>query len=75
MRAGSEQRAPCPGGDERRPFAALWVALGHHDKALTLLGKACANHEFMSDVKIAPELDPVRTDSRFHEVLRCANLE
>jgi len=51
------------------------VALGHHDKALTLLGKACANHEFMSDVKIAPELDPVRTDSRFHEVLRCANLE
>lgn len=56
-------------------FAGLWVALGDHDKALTLLGKACADHEDMSDVKIAPEMDPVRADPRFHEVLRCANLE
>ena len=29
----------------------------------------------MSDVKIAPEMDPVRADPRYHEVLRCANLE
>ena len=56
-------------------FAALWLALGDHDKALTLLGKACADHEFMSDIKIAPEMDPLRADPRFHEVLRCANLE
>ena len=56
-------------------FAAVWIALGDHDKALALLGRACANHEWMSDVKIAPEMDPVRADPRYHEVLRCANLE
>jgi len=55
--------------------AILWVALGDHDKALTVLGKACAHHEDVSDVKVAPFLDPVRVDPRFHEVLRCANLE
>src|SRR5438105_5490307 len=56
-------------------FAALWLALGDHDKALTLLGKACADHQPMEDVKIAPEMDPLRAYPRFHEVLRCANLE
>ena len=56
-------------------FAAVWIALGDHDKALALLGRACADHEWMSDVKIAPEMDPVRADPRYHEVLRCANLE
>ena len=43
-------------------FAAIWIAIGDHDKALTLLRRACADHEFMSDVKIAPEMDPVRAD-------------
>ena len=56
-------------------FAAVWIALGDHDKALALLGRACADHEAMSDVKIAPEMDPVRADPRYHEILRCANLE
>jgi len=56
-------------------FAALWLALGDHDKALTMLEKACADHEDMSDIKVAPEMDPVRADPRFHDVLRCANLE
>jgi len=56
-------------------FAAVWLALGDNDKALTLLGKACADHEPMDVVEILPEMDPVRADPRFHEVLRCANLE
>jgi TolB-like protein/Flp pilus assembly protein TadD len=56
-------------------FAALWLALGDHDKALTILGKACADHEDMSDIKVAPEMDPLRADPRYHDVLRCANLE
>jgi len=47
------------------------VALGDKDQAFTRLNQAyderAANMEFL---KVAPELDPLRSDSRFQDLLR-----
>ena len=47
------------------------MALGDKDQAFTRLNQAyderAANMEFL---KVAPELDPLRSDSRFQDLLR-----
>lgn len=56
-------------------FAAAWMVLGDADKAFALLRRACALHRMPPDLKVSAAYDPMRSDPRFREQLRCANLD
>ena len=55
---------------------ALYTArLGDSEKALQLLRQACEEHSGWLDMlKVDPELDNLRPDPRFRELLHCVKL-
>jgi TolB-like protein/Flp pilus assembly protein TadD len=57
-------------------FAAVcYVALGEKDKAFIELNKAHEKREYrLTFLKVDPRLDPLRSDSRFNELLRKVGL-
>jgi len=58
-------------------LATVWIALGDNEKAFAALQSACARHELLGDnsMKVARLYDPLRSDPRFDELLRCAKLK
>ena len=55
------------------PFelAELFAQVGQRDRALDWLEKACTESDFMiMYIRVAPNLDPLRTEPRFKELLR-----
>ena len=56
-------------------FAYIELYLGNKDQAITLLRKAVEEKDgIMSYLNVEPKLDPLRSDPRFTELLRKANL-
>jgi hypothetical protein len=56
--------------------AALYANLGENDHAFEYLQKAYEQGSFyMSFLKVDPELDPLRSDPRFTELLRKMGLQ
>jgi TolB-like protein/Flp pilus assembly protein TadD len=55
-------------------MAAIYAALGDNDKAFDWLEKAYEERSlWMVHLKVAPKLDPLRSDPRFHDLLRRMN--
>jgi TolB-like protein/DNA-binding winged helix-turn-helix (wHTH) protein/Tfp pilus assembly protein PilF len=54
------------------PLAVMaHVALGDHDRAIAVLEKAFAEHSnALSEIKVAPFCDPLRSDPRFQDIVR-----
>ena len=67
-----ESRAPVK---RKAALVFTWIALGDSDKAFALLHEVCVHHKMFIALKVAPELDPLRGDPRFAELLRCLNLQ
>ena len=56
--------------------ALIWIGLGDKGRALALLQTACAERDWrLRYARTNPLYDGLRSDPRFHEVLRCAHLE
>lgn len=56
-------------------LARLNIRLGHKEKAFAWLKIACQQRVgWMTWVKVDPTLDPLRSDPRFADVLRCVNM-
>jgi TolB-like protein/Tfp pilus assembly protein PilF len=56
-------------------LATVYVGLGRKEQALTFLERAYADRSsFMGFLKVDPELDPLRSDPRFAELLRKVGL-
>src|SRR5882762_5185982 len=53
----------------------LYVALGDVDRAFAAFQQACDGESFATDLKIAPDYDAIRSDPRYHALLRCLKLE
>jgi TolB-like protein/Tfp pilus assembly protein PilF len=52
-------------------FAELLAQAGDHPRALEYLERACTGHDFMMVyIRVAPNLEPIRSDPRYHEILR-----
>lgn len=52
-------------------IAAVYLALGNHDKAIEWLDKSYAEHDnWLAQLNVDPVMDPLRTDPRFGELLR-----
>jgi tetratricopeptide (TPR) repeat protein len=52
-------------------IAAVYLALGNHDKAFEWLGKSYAEHDnWTAQLNVDPVMDPLRSDPRFEELLR-----
>ena len=57
-------------------LATVYVALGDKDQAFTRLNQAYDEHSFLLGfLKVEPELDPLRSDPRFGQLLRKMNLQ
>ena len=58
-------------------YAFTWLALGEKERAFALFEKACAEHDFsgLMDIKVQPEMDPVRSEPRFKKLLKCIHLD
>ena len=57
-------------------LAWIYAALGDHDRALTLLGRAVeTNHTRVLFLAVDPRADPVRQDRRFSHLLQAIGLE
>jgi DNA-binding winged helix-turn-helix (wHTH) protein/TolB-like protein/Flp pilus assembly protein TadD len=55
-------------------FALIHAALGETDQAIEWLKKAEAAHSLrLSDLRYDPQLDPIRSDPRFKDILRTNN--
>ena len=53
----------------------IYFGLGEKDKAFDWLNKACEQHSTqLFWIKTVPDLDSVRSDSRFQAILRRMNL-
>jgi len=65
------------GGAAPRPvdMGRLYVALGDVDRAFAAFQQACDGESFATDLKIAPDYDAIRSDPRYHALLRCLKLE
>jgi serine/threonine protein kinase/tetratricopeptide (TPR) repeat protein len=51
-------------------FAEIYAQAGDIERAFELLGQACAGHDFMMVyARVAPNLAPLRADSRFEDIL------
>ena len=70
-----ESRAPVKRKARKAALVFTWIALGDYNKAFALLQEVCAQHKMFIALKVAPELDPLRGDPRFAELLRCLNLQ
>jgi eukaryotic-like serine/threonine-protein kinase len=56
-------------------FASIHAALGDNDKAFSWLEKAYQEHDsYLVRLRVAPAMDPLRSDVRFQELLRRMNL-
>jgi len=56
-------------------IAMIYAALGDKDQAFSQLEQAYAQRsEFMGFLKVDPELDSLRSDPRFEDLLRRMNL-
>ena len=56
--------------------AQAWARLGESDKALALLEQACARRSYgILYLKVQPNLDPLRRDPRFKNLMRRVALE
>ena len=54
----------------------IYLSLGMKDRGFELLREGCAqNDRNLSYAKVEPMFDGFRRDRRFHDVLKCANLE
>lgn len=54
--------------------AAIYAGLGEKDRAIELLGEAYEGRDaIMTFSKVTPELDALRDDARFQELLRRMN--
>ncbi len=60
-------------GDEY-VLASIYSALGDHDRAIAELEKLVQTRSVMPFVFVGPELDPLRPDPRFQQLLRRAGL-
>jgi hypothetical protein len=68
-RSGREYVAPS------RP-AMVWMDLGDRDRAFALLEKACSERDSgLHYLKSEPSFDPIRSDPRFQQLLKCFHLE
>jgi len=57
-------------------IATIYAALGDKDQALAQLEQAYNQHSFLLDfLKVDPELDPLRSDPRFQDLLRRMKLQ
>jgi serine/threonine-protein kinase len=65
------------GGAAPRPvdMGRLYVALGDVDRAFAAFQQACDGESFATDLKVAPDYDAIRSDPRYHALLRCLKLE
>jgi TolB-like protein/DNA-binding winged helix-turn-helix (wHTH) protein/Tfp pilus assembly protein PilF len=61
------------GGDEYA-LAGIYSALGDRDRAIAVLEKLVQTRSTMPFVFVGPELDSLRSDPRFQQLLRRANL-
>jgi serine/threonine protein kinase/tetratricopeptide (TPR) repeat protein len=61
------------GGDEFA-LAAIYSALGDRDHAIAALEKGVQSRSLLAFVFVDPQLDPLRSDPRFQELLRRAGL-
>ena len=56
-------------------MAKLYAGLGERDKAFDLLAKACEKHLARAIwMRVDPDLDPLRSDPRFDQILRRVHL-
>jgi serine/threonine-protein kinase len=56
-------------------LALVHAALGEMDQAFTWLAKACEDHsQWLSEVRVDPAFDPLRSDPRFDTLLRRMNI-
>jgi len=56
-------------------FATLYAALGEKDTAFRWLEKAYSERDpYLAFIKVDPEIDPLRSDTRFQELLRDMDL-
>ena len=62
-----------PGGDEFA-LAAVYSALGDRDHAIAALEKGVQSRSLLAIVFVDPQLDPLRADPRFQQLLRRAGL-
>jgi len=56
-------------------FAIIYAQLGEKDEAFEWLEKAFEQNEAVSNLKVDPRWDPLRSDPRFQNLLRRLNLE
>ena len=65
------------GRHELSPFSLLhaYIATGKKDEALAFLQKGYREHSpLLTSIKVEPALNPIRTDPRFHDLLRNVGL-
>lgn len=54
--------------------ASIYAALGNRDRAIAILEKGLETRSTLAFIFVDPRLDPLRSDPRFHRLLRRANL-
>jgi hypothetical protein len=62
------KKHPNPGYSGASEIAAVYVALGDSDRAMTWLGKGY-EERFNPGVLLRPGFDPIRSDPRFQNLL------
>jgi hypothetical protein len=56
--------------------ALVAIGMGEHDLALDCLSKACADRaQMLSELKVEPLFDPLRSNPRFVELLRHVGMD
>ncbi len=58
-----------------RRFADIYAHLGENDRAFEQLEKAFEQNEDVSNLKVDPRWDPLRSDPRFPDMVRRTGLE
>ena len=55
-------------------LAGIYSALGDRDRAIAALERGVQTHSFLPFVFVDPQLDPLRSDPRFQQLLRRVGL-
>jgi tetratricopeptide (TPR) repeat protein len=55
-------------------YASIYAAMGDRDRAFAELERMVESRSAMAFVLVDPQLDPIRSDPRFQQILRRANL-
>jgi serine/threonine-protein kinase len=55
-------------------LALVFIALGEYEEAFKLMEAGCRMHS-LAPLKVYPPFDPIRSDPRFSDALRCMHLE